>query len=78
MSSMPTDLPPSDDLQAIIYSAAAPLRPSDVADFINAVDEELRQHAQIGPGAVYRACRKVQRQYFDPPAQPYRGPRSGL
>ena len=76
--SMPTDLPPSDNLQAIVDSAALPLRPCDRPLFFASVGAELSRHPEVGPGSVFRVCREVQKRYFDPPAQSYRGPRAGL
>ena len=28
---------------------------------------EIEQHLQRGPGTVFRACRELQRRFFDPP-----------
>ena len=53
-------------------AAARPLRPCDVGPFLDAVAEALRGR-EPGPGAVYRACREVQRQFFDPPGEPIAG-----
>ena len=75
--SMPTDCLPSDDLRNIVHAAAAPLRPSDVESFLTEVGEELRRYSEIGPGLVFHTVREVQRRYFEPPVQPYRGPRHG-
>ena len=76
--STPTDLPPSDNLQSIVDSAAMPLRPSDRPLFFEAVGAELQQYSEIGPGIVFRVARELQRKFFDPPLQPYRGSRAGL
>jgi hypothetical protein len=32
-----------------------------------AVAVEIEQQPQRGPGVIYRACRDLQRKYFDPP-----------
>ena len=54
-----------------------PLRPSDRPLFFEEVGAELQQYSEIGPGSVFRVAREVQKRYFDPPAQPYRGARLG-
>ena len=70
-------LPLSADLQDIIDAAARPLLAHEIAPFMAAVAEALRGQ-QPGPGAVYRACREVQRRFFDPPDLTHRGARAGL
>jgi gluconate kinase len=46
---------------------AQPLAQNDRGEFLQAVAAEIEQQRQRGPGAVYRACRELQRKFFDPP-----------
>jgi hypothetical protein len=50
-----------------VMSAAAPLPPKARGGFLQAVAAELEHQPQRGPGAVYRACRDLQKKYFDLP-----------
>jgi hypothetical protein len=50
-----------------ITDAARPLPPKLRGEFLQAVAAETEQHHQRGLGAVYRACRELQRKVFDPP-----------
>ena len=78
MSTAIHPLPLSEDLAAIVDSAAMPLRPSDRPLFFEAVGAELSRQPTLGPGVVFRVARELQREFFSPPAQPYRGSRAGL
>ena len=51
----------------IIHHAAAPLAPGERAAFLDEVAAALAEYAEFGDGAVYRVCREVQRQHWDPP-----------
>jgi hypothetical protein len=44
-----------------------PLPPKVSGEFLQAVAAELEHQHQRGPGAICRACRELQRKYFDPP-----------
>jgi hypothetical protein len=55
-----------DELDAVM-AATRPLPPRARGEFLRAVAAEIEQHHQRGPGAVYRACRELQRKFFDPP-----------
>jgi hypothetical protein len=55
----------NDEMSAVM-SAARPLEPRARTEFLQAVAAELEQHRQR-PGVVYRACRDLQRRFFDPP-----------
>jgi hypothetical protein len=57
----------SDDELTAITDAARPLPPKMRGEFLQAVAAEIEQHHQRGPGAIYRACRELQRRFFDPP-----------
>jgi hypothetical protein len=57
----------SDDELSAITDAARPLRPKLRGEFLKAVAAEIEQNRQCGPGAIYRACRELQRKFFDPP-----------
>ena len=57
----------SDAELTAISDAARPLPPKLRSEFLQAVAAEIEQRQQRGPGAIYRACRELQRKYFDPP-----------
>jgi hypothetical protein len=57
----------SDDELSAITDAARPLPPKLRSEFLQAVAAEIEQRHQRGPGAIYRACRELQRKFFDPP-----------
>jgi hypothetical protein len=50
-----------------ITDGARPLPPKISGEFLQAVAAEIEHQQQRGPGAIYRACPKLQRKYFDPP-----------
>jgi len=50
-----------------IYAACRPLHVADRDAFLQALADALRQHGELGPGAVHRAIRDVQRRFFRPP-----------
>jgi hypothetical protein len=56
-----------DDEMSAVLDAARPLPPKLRSEFLQAVAAEIEQRQQRGPGAVYRACRELQRKFFDPP-----------
>jgi hypothetical protein len=56
----------NDELEQINF-AARPLEPQARSEFLAALAAALEQHQQRGPGAIYRACRELQRKFFDPP-----------
>ena len=57
----------SDDELSAITNAARPLPRKVRGEFFQAVAAELERQEQRGPGVVYRACRELQKKYFDPP-----------
>jgi hypothetical protein len=57
----------TDDELNAIYAACRPLAPRDRDPFLQALAQALSTTGELGPGAVYRAIRDVQRRYFDPP-----------
>jgi hypothetical protein len=57
----------SDAELAMVMAAAQPLAPEQRDGFLQAVAAELAQIPAVGPGAVHRICRQLQREYFDPP-----------
>jgi hypothetical protein len=57
----------SDDEMRAVTDAARPLPPKLRGEFLQAVAAEIEHQPQRGPGAIYRACRELQRQFFDPP-----------
>lgn len=52
---------------ATVMDAARPLPPRARSEFLQAVAAELEQQRERGPGGIYRACRTLQKKYFDPP-----------
>jgi len=56
-----------DEEMAAVVSAARPLQPKHRSEFLAAVAAELERQQQRGPGAVYRACRDLQKRFFNPP-----------
>jgi len=50
------------ELAAIIKTAAAPLLPGFRSKFYEIVDRNLRDERELGPGAVFRACVRAQRE----------------
>jgi hypothetical protein len=63
---------------AAITDAARPLPPKIRGEFLRAVAVEIEQQPQRGPGAIYNACRDLQRKYFDPPNLSARRPRRAV
>jgi hypothetical protein len=53
--------------KSLIATAAAPLPPGDRKRFEARVLEQLSQVAELGDGAVHRACREAQRACLTPP-----------
>ena len=78
MSTASHPLPSSEDLAAIVDSAAMPLRPCDRPPFLEEVGAELSRQPTLGPGLVYRIARETQRRFFDPPGLTHRGARAGV
>ena len=58
----------SDSQMDAVLRAAEPLLLYDRGPFLIALAELLRNEPQpLGDGAVFRACRELQRQFFRPP-----------
>jgi hypothetical protein len=70
MPSPPSFLTLHAELSAIIRDAAAPLLPGVRSRFYEAVDRELGNAPDLGPGVVARACAKIQRQFVTAEAAP--------
>jgi len=62
-----TPLKLTDDEMNAVYAACRPLHVADRDAFMQALADALRQRGEIGPGAVHRAIRDVQRRFFRPP-----------
>jgi hypothetical protein len=62
-----TPLKLTDDEMNAVYAACRPLHVADRDVFLQAIADALRQRGEIGPGAVQRAIRDVQRRFFRPP-----------
>jgi hypothetical protein len=56
-------------MRAVVHDLAEPLERERRPAFLVAVAAELEAASAIGPGAVYRAAAKVQREHFDPSAR---------
>jgi hypothetical protein len=63
----PMPLRLTDDELAAVLTAARPLAVHVRDAFLQKVADELSILPEIGPGAVGRVCRQVQREFFDPP-----------
>jgi hypothetical protein len=57
----------SDSELDAVLAAARPITPDRRDEFLQAVADSLAGLRELGPGAVYRAIRSVQKQFFDPP-----------
>jgi hypothetical protein len=69
MSTAPTPLALSDSQFAAVYRAAAPLLRPDRDAFLCALANVLRGEPQpLGDGAVFRAIRALQREFWTPPS----------
>ena len=57
----------SDAQLSAVMQACQPLLPADRGAFLQALAHALRGEPEIGDGAVFRACRELQKQFFRPP-----------
>ena len=57
----------------LVLGLARPLEEGRRGAFLQAVAEQLAAEPMAGPGAVHRIARGLQRQFFDPPADPRLG-----
>jgi len=57
----------TDDEMEAVYDACRPLHVADRDAFLQAVADALRRRGEIGPGAVHRAIRDLQRRFARPP-----------
>jgi hypothetical protein len=57
----------SDHQLEIVMLHASPLQPHVRSQFLEAVAGRLAGFGEVGDGTVSRACRDLQRAYFDPP-----------
>jgi hypothetical protein len=64
---MPTPLRLSDSELDAVFAAARPIVPSKRDAFLQSLASELARQSELGPGAIYRAIREVQKKFFDPP-----------
>jgi hypothetical protein len=75
---MPLSL--SNDEMDLLRALSAPLDPGRRGDFLQEVARRLETTSAIGPGAVHRIARGVQREFWDPPPDLREGrsvPRNG-
>jgi hypothetical protein len=59
----------SDSALEQVMAAAHPLAPDQRGPFLEALAGRLSGVGEIGDGAVHRAIRELQRDYFDPPIE---------
>jgi len=66
---MPTTPPLalSDAQIAAIMGLVRPLQPHQRSLFLEMLAAKLNSRREIGDGEVYRVCRELQREHFDPP-----------
>ena len=64
---MPKPLALTDEQLDTVYRAAQPLDPDLRGPFLETVARTLSREAELGDGAVHRACRETQRLYWHPP-----------
>jgi hypothetical protein len=50
-----------------LNKSTLPPGPRARSEFLAALAAALEHQPQRGPGVIYRACRELQRQFFDPP-----------
>jgi hypothetical protein len=64
---MPKPLALTDEQLDAVYRAAQPLDVDLRAAFLETVARALSREAELGDGAVQRACREAQKLYWQPP-----------
>lgn len=52
---------------AAVMALARPLSPDQRSRFLELLAAKLNGQRELGDGAIYRLCRELQRQYFEPP-----------
>jgi hypothetical protein len=67
--SSPTTLPLAltDEQITTLMQLARPLLPDQRTAFLKMLATRLNGHRELGDGALYRLCRELQREVFDPP-----------
>jgi hypothetical protein len=57
----------SDAQLTTVMGLARPLLPAQRIAFLEMLASKLNGQHELGDGAIYRLCRELQRQYFEPP-----------
>ncbi len=64
----------NDDEMNTVMALAQPLPPENRVPFLEAVADELAANgAEVGPGALYRVARGLQRRFVDLPSTAHAG-----
>ena len=63
----PTPLALSDAQITTVMQLARPLLPNQRTAFLEMLATKLRGRTDLGDGALYRLCRELQQEVFDPP-----------
>jgi hypothetical protein len=66
---MPTTSPLqlSDSEITMVMQLSRPLSPAQRVAFLEMLATKLDGQRELGDGAIYRLCRELQREYFNPP-----------
>jgi hypothetical protein len=64
---IPEPLCLSDEQITTIMQLARPLLPDQRTAFLEMLATRLDGCRELGDGAIYRLCRELQREYFEPP-----------
>jgi hypothetical protein len=67
LAMQPSSLRLTDDELDSVFRACRPLQPHLRDAFMQRVADILAGENEIGPGAVFRAVRPAQKEFFDPP-----------
>jgi hypothetical protein len=57
----------SDAQVSAIMALSRPLSPDQRSRFLEMLAAKLTGQRELGDGAIYRLCRELQREHFDPP-----------
>jgi hypothetical protein len=68
----------TDEQITTVMGLARPLLPDQRAAFLEMLATKLNGQRDLGDGALYRLCRELQRELFDPPLQSHHGRVAGV